>query len=154
MILRSIRDHLVSTLLFSNCGKQITDGAPRRIWAWDEWPGPEDPKVYRIHERLQALHDEMVPLSDEQEWQSNLDDVVDWVQDAVPYDENADAWHAPNSAAWQAAWTLLLQAWFERRGVEVPADLKAQYRWFVRGHWPCALDDPERQGDLDGYVVY
>jgi hypothetical protein len=153
MIPSLIHDELGGIQLFGNCGKAVAANV-QRISNWDGWSGPEDPAVYFIHERLQELHDRVVTENDETLWQTLLAEVLDFVKVTVPHDDNADAWHAPNTAAWQAAWTLLLHAWFVERGIEIPADLAAQHRWFLMGHWPCAVADLEQAHDISGYVVY
>lgn len=80
--------------------------------------------------------------------------MVDHAAECLSVEVDDDAWHAPTTAAWQAAWIFCLEAAHLARGLPVPDDVAAQVAWFERGHWPCALA-PGRDGRApEDYVVF
>lgn len=125
-----------------------------RILQWDAWLGPEDPRSLAIAIRQQKLHDSMVPPAAEREWVVWLKIVVDHVATLIPYDSDADVWYAPTAAAWGTAWTFSLEQLHCASGVPLPADIAAQFVWYERGHWPCALVDGASGPNLEDYVIF
>ncbi len=141
---------------FKNVGQPLPpDTNARQLHRWEDWPGPEEPSIFEISERQQALHDELLASAPgrrselERVWKRIGDIVTSLAASAVPYDAKKDSWHGPTSAVWQASWTAGLVAWCLLLSRELPADLHEQWRWFVLGHWPSgytAVKEGERVG--------
>ncbi len=141
--------------LFSSLGTQIDDPLIVQIASWEEWPGPEEPRVEAIGTRQQSLHDDVVLNADEEEeWNRALRLVVEIAANVVPYKEGEDAWYAPNIAVWSAAWTFALEELCLSHSSPVPAEISAQLYWYERGHWPCALVTDSKAGGFRDYVVF
>ena len=128
---------------FSNISRAtLADARVERIFAWDEWPGPEEPAIAELSLRHQALYDAIMGEAGEQ--RVSLSELWNHIHAAlfraalprVPYVPNQDAWHGPKTAVWQAAWTAGLIGLCLRTGRPVPADLWEQWSWYTRGHWP------------------
>jgi hypothetical protein len=148
----SARAH--SIRLFFALGSKIDDARVRRIHAWHEWPGPEDPLVMEMGDQQQALHDAKEAELDQEQWNEALRVVVSVANELVPYEEDQDAWYAPNTAVWCAAWTLALEEAHVAKNVPIPLALSAQLHWYEQGHWPCGLTALGSESSALGYVVY
>jgi hypothetical protein len=125
---------------------------------WAAWPGPVDPRVSEIHFRQQELYDALLATSERPEELKALFDVVvarviQLARSSVPFDEKEDAWHAPTTAVWHAAWTAGLIALYETRQLPADPEVAAQWRWFERGRWPAAAFSFDRNGAPIGFVV-
>jgi len=134
---------LASIPWFSNIGKPTPPGAGvQRIYRWEEWPGPEAPGVWQLHERQQRLYDSVIEEAGGE--RERLAALWDRIHAAVfraaapklPYDPNKDCYHPPTMAVWQAAWTAGLVALCLQSARPVPPELQEQWEWLVRGHWP------------------
>lgn len=110
---------------------------------WEQWPGPDDAGVQRIHHDQQALYDQIMSEGVDQlrvlttTWEAVQATVLRVASSFVAFDPDADAWHAPTTAVWQAAWTagLICLCLYLRK--PIPDDLMEQWRWFLAGHWPA-----------------
>jgi hypothetical protein len=129
---------------FANVGKPLPPGAlAKSLSCWDDWPGPEDPYVFELDARQQVLHDDILKRFEARRddlttlWNRVQEAVRRHASPAVPYDPEADAWHGPTSAVWQAAWTAGLMAWCSLLEYPIPPELQEQWDWFARGHWPA-----------------
>ena len=140
--------------LFSSLGGHVDDSSVSRILSWEEWPGPEEPRVESIVLTQQALHDKVVHPADEQHWSTALDAVAKAISASIPYDATEDAYHAPTMSVWFAAWTFSLEEAFTFSNLAIPRLLTAQIYWYERGHWPCALIDLEKMDEIGDYLVY
>jgi len=130
---------------FANLGKPLTQDAEcRRIHDWNSWPGPEEPSVAEIHDRHQALYDELMAGERSAELKELWDRIESIVLRnaavGVPYDSEQDTWYPPNMAVWQAIWTAGLMGLCMHLGHPVPPELRTQWEWFAQGHWPCDCD--------------
>jgi hypothetical protein len=154
MNLERLANRIRAIKLFSSLGVDIDDAVVVRIRSWNEWVGPEDPLGLQIGMRQQTLHDAIVVKSDEQLWNQALRIAVGISAKSVPYAEGEDSWHAPNIAAWSAAWTFSLEEAYFSRSISVPAEVVAQLYWYERGHWPCAVAVESSGERIQDYVVY
>jgi hypothetical protein len=152
--LRQLQSRINALPLFQRVGCPIGDLGNPDIHQWDAWVGPEEPGSLAIAVRQQDLHDELVTPEDEQEWLSALQLVVDHSATLIPYDPNADVWNAPTAAAWNAAWSLVLEHLHIARKIAVPADLSAQLSWYERGHWPSSLIEERSGANAADYVIF
>jgi len=137
---------------FASLGERVAHSANvRTIASWDDWPGPEDEGVMEIHSRQQSLYGSLLDSakdkrgSAERLWEDIHKVVFRLGSKAIPYEKDKDAWHAPTTALWQAAWTAGLVGVCRLLGQVVPDDIQEQWEWYRRGHWPCALE--ERMGN-------
>ena len=128
---------------FKNVGQPLPpDTKARQLHGWEDWPGPEEPAIFELSERQQALHDDLLASAPERHeelehvWEHISEIVMRLAAAEVPYDANADAWHAPSAAVWQASWTAGLVGWCILLCRQIPAELQEQWRWFLLGHWP------------------
>ncbi|HDT5889378.1 TPA: hypothetical protein QHA87_004912 [Aeromonas dhakensis] len=139
---------------FSALGAEIDDASIVRIGEWDEWPGPEDPRVEEIGLMQQSLYERVAHATEEAKWSRALRLMVEAAAKAVPYIEGEDASYGPNIAVWSAAWTFALEELYSSHDAPVPAEVRAQLYWYERGHWPCALIELSSTGSPKDYVVY
>jgi hypothetical protein len=143
---------------FRNIGRPLPpDAVAKQLRRWEDWPGPEEPAVFELSERQQALYDELMAESGARRaellnlWDRVHKRVITCATSAVPYDPAQDSWHAPTVAVWQAALTaglIALCTWLRR---PVPEDLQQQWNWFVLGHWPSGYSrygPDDRRGPL------
>ena len=143
---------------FSRIGDAPAD-VPR-IASWDEWPGPEDDFVITVATDQQAIYDTFcvapsrLPPVLQSIWDRVHQCVFDRATPLVPYDIDEDAWHPPNAAVWDAAWTACLVALHIQTSREVPHPLQDRWEWFLRGHWPCSYYDLPENDQACAYVVF
>jgi hypothetical protein len=128
---------------FSNIGRPTPqDVGVKRMFAWEEWPGPEEPTIGELSFRHQALYDRIMAEAGEQRpalaqlWDRIHVAVFRRATSAVPFDAKQDTWHRPTAAVWQAAWTAGLIGLCLKTGPPIPPELQEQWAWYARGHWP------------------
>jgi hypothetical protein len=143
---------------FARVRRPLEGSATRVLADWTEWPGPSDPLVEAIHVRQQEIHDALLaefehPEEAEQEFQRVVNRVIQIAGGAVPFDEKADAWHAPTSAVWHAAWTAGLVALYQLAGRSPERDIAEQWQWFLGGRWPAAAASLDNKNVPVGFVV-
>lgn len=97
---------------FRNLGHPLpADADVERIFAWDDWPGPEEPAILELHTQQQDFHDEIMAEAGENRpalselWDRIHAAVFRRAPSAIPFDSNRDAWYGPTTAVWHAAWT-------------------------------------------------
>lgn len=152
--LKTFLDKAEQIQFFSNVGGKLDKSAPR-INSWDDWPGPDGNLVAPIHYRQQSLHDEIVDKDQEVQdyWNTLIKFVLDRSKPNIPWVDGEDSWYAPNTAAWHAAWTFSLYAFFLINEVEPPNEIKVQWEWFEKGHWPCAVSEYKDDEPIS-FVIY
>jgi hypothetical protein len=140
---------------FSNLGKPTSQPLLHKaIHCWEEWLGPEDNAVCEMHLRQQALYDSILEGANyrrnslEELWRTIHDIVFGVAATAVPFDPGKDAWHAPNSAVWHAAWTAGLVGFCLALNRSIPEELQMQWTCFASGHWPCGWEGEFPKGKL------
>lgn len=147
---------------FTALGEPLSDPHVPRIDHWHEWKGPEsaDGEVIALSLRHQEWHDQLLAAHPQREaelddlWQRVHDHVMTTAAPNAPYDPDADAWHAPTLAVWQAVWTAGLVAWHLACDEPIPRDLQAQWTWYVRGHWPCGYAYLTSDGEPGPLRIY
>lgn len=146
---------------FRNIGSPTPpDSGVKRIYRWEDWPGPEEPSVFELAHRHQALYDDVMRAAEGQReqlsglWNRIHAIVFRVAAPAVPYDPQQDTWHAPTAAVWQAAWTAGLVGLCLQSGRAIPPDLQEQWGWFVRGHWPSGYVRVRADDQLGPLLVY
>jgi hypothetical protein len=152
---------LESVPWFRNLGDPTPgNSGVKRIYKWEDWPGPGDPSVHELCERQQALYDDILreaAACQEQLlvlWDRIHSIVFRLAAPAVPYDPNQDSWHAPTAAVWQAAWTAGLIGLCLQSVRPIPPWLQEQWEWFVRGHWPSGYSSTRGANQLGVLLVY
>jgi hypothetical protein len=152
--LKSFLEKAEEIKFFGKVGGELESSIPR-IRDWKEWPDPEGNSVAPIHYRQQALHDKLVEQDEEvlEYWNTLVNFVLDRAKPNIPWIEGEDSWYAPNTAAWHAGWTFALYAFCIINEFDPPVELKTQWAWFSKGHWPCAVN--EYNGDEPvSFVIY
>jgi hypothetical protein len=141
---------------FSRLGQAIDDESVERIRSWDDWPGPEDPRVERLHLDQQLFYDALRAIHPAElaGFDALVSQIVAHASQFVAYEEESDAWHAPSTAVWHAAWTAALAAHYHKVGREMPATIRDQWKWFRLGHWPAAYRAVSAEDKPEGLVVY
>lgn len=144
---------------FSRIGQPTpAESGARRIYSWEEWPGPEDSATVELSFRHQQLYDALLERIGESEppalWNEIHAIVFRSATHLVPYDPQQDSWHGPTAAVWQAAWTAGLIGLCLQVGQPVPADLQSQWGWFQRGHWPSGYANLDDDGKVGPLLVY
>jgi hypothetical protein len=136
---------------FSQIGQTlVANQGIARILDWSGWPGPEEFSIEAVALEQQAIFDEIMnQAGDEKEplkilWDCIHSIVLRVASSQVPYDPEEDAWHAPSSAVWMAAWTAGNVGLLLALGKPLPDELKEQWNWYERGHWPCGRIDDGR----------
>jgi len=137
--------HLLKVPWFAHVGQSIADPGVPRLGTWDEWAGPEEEsgRIIALSLQHQDWRDALLAAHTRREaeletlWQRVNDAVMSAATGKLPYDPDADAWHAPTTAVWQAVWTAGLVAWHLACEAPIPPDLAQQWDWYARGHWPC-----------------
>lgn len=135
---------------FCNLGHPIpADAGVERIFAWDEWPGPEEPAIGELHFLQQEIYDQIMAEAGEQRpaftelWDRIHAAVFRRATSVVPFDPNRDAWYGPTTAVWHAAWTAGLVGLCLHTSRPIPPELQEQWSWFIRGHWPSGYASRE-----------
>ena len=129
---------------FEHLGDPMPPGADvKALKDWDDWPGPEDLYVAEFCERQQRLYDNLLADAGddapaiESHWESIHATVIPAAAQRVPFDPDADSWHPPTAAVWQAAWTAGLVGWCLLLNRKIPEELDDAWQWYKRGRWPC-----------------
>ena len=147
---------------FARLGHPLPEGDVARIRDWDEWAGPEEEsgRIIALSLRHQEWHDALLAAHPERRaelealWSRVTGRVMGSATKSVPYDPEADAWHGPTAALWQAVWTAGLSAWHLACDEPLPADLAQQWAWYARGHWPCGYAYLKADGEPGPLQVY
>ena len=154
-------DYLERIPWFGNVGKPLPAGtSAKQLRGWEDWPGPEEPPIFELAERHQALYEALLKGAERRRaelsrlWEHVREIVFRRALPAVPCDPEQDAWHAPTTAVWQAAWTAALVAWCLRLGCPIPAELQEQWDWFAGGHWPSGYTIVWPDDRLGPLLVY
>ena len=132
------------------------DGNCVRMFAWDQWPGPENALGEIFGCGSQETYDRIFAASSlaAGDLQVLFDRghaaVMRRARMAVPFDPGQDSWHAPTQCVRQAAYTAGLIMCILGSGWPVPDDLVEEWNWFQAGHWPAGFADhpadmPENQ---------
>jgi hypothetical protein len=144
---------------FANLGRPTPDDAGvQRMAAWEDWPGPEEPTVAEMSLRHQELYDRI--MAEAGDHQPELADLWGRIHaavfrraaHAVPFDPAQDAWHGPTTAVWVAAWAAGLIGLCLQTGRPVPPELREQWGWYARGHWPSGYASV--RGKIGPLLVY
>lgn len=143
---------------FESLGKPVEAVAGvLQIFAWEAWPGPDDPTVMNQSLRQQDLYDALLAAAEDrtpeakQLWERIHAIVFRDAAPRVPYDSNQDCWHAPTQSVWNAAWTAGLVGLCLFLGRPIPPELAQQWTWYTAGHWPCAWFGDYPEGRLMVY---
>ncbi len=153
---------LPAVFWFAHLGQPLPEDNVVRIWDWDEWAGPEEEsgRIIALSLCHQEWHDSLLAAHPERRaelgeiWSRVTEIVMGAATRGIPYAPEADAWHGPTMAVWQAVWTAGLVAWHLACDEAIPADLAQQWDWYARGHWPCGyayLKADEEPGPLEVY---
>jgi hypothetical protein len=143
---------------FAHLGERSPwDGNCVRMFAWDQWPGPENAlgeafgfasgeTRNRIFAASPLAADDLRLLFDR-----GHAAVMSQACTAVPYEPNQDAWHAPTQCVWGAAYAAGLIMCVLASGWLVPDDLAEEWNWYEAGHWPAgfASHPADRSGNRD-----
>jgi hypothetical protein len=160
-VVRDFFAQLESVRWFSNIGK-TTEGeaSVERIHSWADWPGPEDPLIAELSLRQQGLYDEIMsdatikPATLSLLWDHIHEVVFRTAAPTVRFDPQQDSWYGPSAAVWQAAWTAGLMVLCLYTGRPIPTELREQWEWFVKGHWPSGYADMGSKGEPGRLLVY
>ena len=145
---------LVSVKWFAEVSQPSSwDELSVRLADWDEWPGPENPRVLDLALELQSLHDAVSGGATEDrrpDLEQRMSDinqrVLNDAKNYVAFDPEQDAWHGPTQCVWDAAYTAGVIAGFQFLGWPVAEDLVELWAWYRSGHWPCGFGDPDGAG--------
>lgn len=144
---------------FRNLGRPTPeDAGVERLAAWEDWAGPEEPTVVEMSLRHQELYDRIMAAVGDR--RPELDELWDHIHaavfrratPAVPFDPAKGAWHGPTTAVWVAAWAAGLIGLCLATGRPVPPELREQWDWYARGHWPAGYSSV--RGKLGPLLVY
>jgi hypothetical protein len=131
---------------FANLGQPSAwDQGCTRIYAWDQWPGPENGPGEALALTCQDMHDRIFaanPLAATalQRLFGRLGAIVrDRARTAVPFYPEADTWHGPTVSVWAAGYVAGLIGCVLASGWPVPDDLVELWNWFEAGHWPSSF---------------
>ena len=146
--------HLEQIPWFKRLGQPaIRDSEIFRIYAWQTWPGAEDPGAIIQAQYHTHWHDDLfqthTPPPDDpltQLWNRIHNTVFARARTTVPYHNEQDAWYGPNAAVWQASFTAALVGCMFAKYGQLPVSerpssqwtLQHEWEWFVEGHWPCS----------------
>jgi len=111
--------------------------------SWDEWPGPDSAPVERVALEQQAMRDllEQTHPDAMKDFDALVNRILAITSRRVPFNSEEDAWQAPSTAAWHAAWTAALWAAHLKLKIQPPSALASQWRWLERGHWPAGYTE-------------
>jgi hypothetical protein len=122
-----------------------------RLAGWNDWSPTDDYDQFTEHQQgwvdaigLFARTFDRPDVTDL--FERTRGQVVDAARRHVPYDDEADGYHPPSVAVWNAAYTAATVACFLELGWRVPVDLEQRWAWFAAGYWPC-----DRDGDRPPY---
>lgn len=123
------------------------DGGCARIFAWEQWPGPENALGEAFGQATQDMHDRIFAACPAAA--GDLQALFDRVRAAamshscvaVPFDPGQDAWHAPTQCVHAAGYVAALIACVLACGWPVPEDLAEMWNWLGAGHWPSGFAD-------------
>ena len=103
-------------------------------------------------------------------WQRIHERVFIRAKPRAPWKDDEDAWHAPTTAVWQAAWNAALVGISGSLGIDLDQrslggewTLALEWRWLRAGHWPCmyfwqwgetSLAQAARYNEAKRLVVY
>jgi hypothetical protein len=156
-------DSLIASLgqvrWFVAIGQSIDEEGVVRLASFDEWPGPEDPRVETFIGKQQSLKDELEASFGTRRdelatlWNGIHQRVFEVAGPVVGYDAAQDAWHGPTTATWHAAWTAGLVAWCQALEHPIPDWLAQQWAWFKRGRWPAGFAALDSDGNGRGCLV-
>jgi len=144
---------------FAHLGERSPwDGNCVRIFAWEQWPGPENALGEAFSYAFQETHDRVFAASPlaaadlQMVFDRGHAAVMSRARTAVPFDPVKDAWHAPTQRVWQAAYAAGLIMCVRAGGWPVPEDLVEKWSWYEAGHWPSGFvsDPADRPGDRSG----
>lgn len=126
-----------------------------RIFAWDQWPGPENALGEAFALAQQEVHDRIFAASQlvADDLRMLFDRGQSAVMDRVPFDPyEGDSWHGPSACVWNAAYTAGLMMCVLANGWPVPDDLVEQWNWYEAGNWPTgfAADPTDGPDDRSG----
>jgi hypothetical protein len=146
---------------FASVGEPLSpDLGLTQLASWNDWPGPECPEVIELFLRDADLKAALLASDSSriEELQHAFDVAHDTVLSAaanhVDFGPDKDAWHAPSTAVWQAAWVAGLVAMHLVLGRELPRDLAREWELFRAGHWPAGYADPVSEGKHRRILVY
>ncbi len=137
---------LAGVLWFAHLGEPSPwAGGCARIFAWTQWPGPENALGEAFGQALQDIHDRIFAACPAA---GDLQAVFDRVRAsamshagvAVRFDPDRD-WHAPTQCVYVAGYVAVLIACVLACGWPVPDDLAEMWNWFEAGHWPSGFAD-------------
>lgn len=144
---------------FAHVGKPSQwDGGCARIFAWEQWPGPENALGEAFGQALQEVHDQIFAACCDVagDLEALFDRVrasaISYAGVAVPCDPGRDAWHAPTQCVHAAGYAAALIACVLACDWAVPEDLAEMWSWFEAGHWPAgfAHEPGDRLNDRSG----
>jgi hypothetical protein len=121
------------------------DGGCARIFAWEQWPGPENALGEAFGQALQDMQDRIFAARPAAagDLPALFERVRAWAMSqarlAVPFDPGQDAWHAPAQCVHDAGYAAALVACVLVCGWPVPDDLAETWNWFEAGHWPSGF---------------
>jgi hypothetical protein len=131
----------------------------RWLRTWHDWPGPEAPGVEAAAMRAQDLKHYLEEEANRRgvdigsTWDTTESAARTHARNALPYDPEQDAWHAPTQSAWDAGWYAALVACHLQLELQVPIDLGRIWDLFKLGHWPCGYVTPLGEpGDGAGFA--
>ena len=146
---------------FSNLGQPTPpEAGVERIYRWEDWPGLEEPGIIDLSQRHQALYDSLIASAEGSAdarkglWDRIHAAVFRAAAPNIPYDPKHDTYHGPTMAVWQAAWTAGLIGLCLQSGRPAPPELREQWDWFARGHWPCGYAGANDDGKPGPLLVY
>ncbi len=155
-----------------------------RIYDWRAWLGPEDPATVLQNEYYMTWKDDLERSVGEAgaadlkaRWRMIYDQVFDLARDKAPFEDDQDAYYAPNMAVWSCCWfAALTGCWLWQFGSlsqplkrpEYQTSPRYQWRidliwwWHAAGHWPCSFywtlnsdrDSAERHVEPKYLVIY
>jgi hypothetical protein len=127
----------------------------RRLRAFDDWAGPEDPSSQALSDAASQAHRALIAEAGwlrrrkrEAVYEHVRERVIELAAPRVPYKPERDPWYAPNAAVWSAGSIAGLMAVYRLCGTWPATLIERQWRWYRRGHWPAAYDDDE------AFVIY
>lgn len=108
-----------------------------------------DPQEYREH---RTRRDELTLST---VWDETFRKGMPLAVPNVPlFSFDQDAWHAPTSSVWSAAYATSAIACYLVYHKPIPKELGRVWQWVVRGHWPSGhIRPPEDDAPADLLVL-